>query len=186
MVVPNLMPAANADPALWLCQPDVDWWDLVRFGPPGFEVYVRIAFPRDEADSTDVVRLALETLAACTSTPGSAFAAVWEGWCGSGPIPAAPRVRIPHREMLLFTGHIDVLRDAPRVAWGEHPDMLVPPHLVWPQDRAWCLACEVDEEIEFTVGCSFSAYAALLRAFPGDIRRARYGEDTPLYDDEAD
>lgn len=148
MVVPNLMPAANADPPLWLCQPDVDWWDLVRFGPPGFEVYVRIAFPRDEADSTDVVRLALETLAACTSTPGSAFAAVWEGWCGSGPIPAAPRVRIPHREMLLFTGH--------------------------------------DEEIEFTVGCSFSAYAALLRAFPGDIRRARYGEDTPLYDDEAD
>lgn len=180
------MPAANADPALWLCQPGVHWWDLVRYGPPGFEVYVRIAFPRDEADSTDVVRLALETLAACTSTPGSAFAAVWEGWCGSGPIPAAPRVRIPNREMLLFTGHIDVLRDAPRVAWGEHPDMLVPSHVVWPQDRAWCLACEVDEEIEFTVGCSFSAYAALLCAFPGDIRRARYGEDTPLYDDEAD
>ncbi|RMB58715.1 hypothetical protein EAX62_11280 [Tessaracoccus antarcticus] len=23
------------------------------------------------------------------------------------------------------------------------------PHLVWPEDRAWCLACEVDEEIEF-------------------------------------
>jgi hypothetical protein len=25
---------------------------------------------------------------------------------------------------------------------------------VWPEDQAWCLACEVDEEIEFTVGCS--------------------------------
>ena len=25
------------------------------------------------------------------------------------------------------------------------------PHLVWPEDQAWCLACEVDEEVEFTV-----------------------------------
>ncbi len=55
------------------------------------------------------------------------------------------------------------------------------PHLVWPQDQAWCLACEVDEEIEFTVGCSEEAAQALARALPGAVRRAHYGEPAPLY-----
>jgi hypothetical protein len=52
---------------------------------------------------------------------------------------------------------------------------------VWPQDQAWCLACEVDEEIEFTVGCSEEAAQALAQARPGAVRRARYGEEAPLY-----
>ena len=40
----TVRPAESADPAQWLLQSDVDWWDLVRYGPPGFDVYVRIAF----------------------------------------------------------------------------------------------------------------------------------------------
>ena len=80
--------------------------------------------------------------------------------------------------MLLFTGPVDALRDAPssglvRLAAGGY----AAPHLVWPQDQAWCLACEVDEEIEFTVGCSTDAALALWPArCPGAVRRARYGE----------
>jgi hypothetical protein len=31
-------------------QSQVEWWDLVRYGPPGFEVYLRIALARGEAD----------------------------------------------------------------------------------------------------------------------------------------
>jgi hypothetical protein len=50
------------------------------------------------------------------------------------------------------------------------------PHLVWPEDQAWFLACEVDEEIEFTVGCSGEASQALAGALPGAVRRVRYGE----------
>jgi hypothetical protein len=60
----------------------------------------------------------------------------------------------------------------------------VEPHLVWPADRAWCLACEVDEEIEFTVGCSEDAFQALHSAMPGAVRRARYGEQAPVYRSE--
>jgi hypothetical protein len=47
MAMTEIRPAANADAARWLLRVDVDWWDLVRYGPPGFDVYVRIAFPQE-------------------------------------------------------------------------------------------------------------------------------------------
>ena len=88
--------------------------------------------------------------------------------------------------MLLFTGPVEALRDAPALAWyGSAAGVEQEPHLVWPQDQAWCLACEVDEEIEFTVGCSVEASQALTRALPGAVRRVRYGEPAPMYRDPA-
>ncbi len=183
----EVRPAADADEARWLLEADVDWWDLVRYGPPGFDVYVRIAFDADakgDAEGEDSLRSALSTLAAHTTTPATGYAAIWAGWGSGNPAPAAPRVDIPNRAMLLFTGAIDVLRDSPALAWCDGHGYQEP-HLVWPEDRAWCLACEVDEEIEFTVGCSRAAAQALDRALPGVVRRVPYGEAAPLYRDEA-
>ena len=68
--------------------------------------------------------------------------------------------------MLLFTGPVGVLRDAPALAWYGSAQGYQEPHLVWPEDQAWCLACEVDEEIEFTVGCSVDAAQALAEPCP--------------------
>jgi hypothetical protein len=194
MKVTAIRPAADADAAQWLLRSDVDWRDLVRYGPPGFDVYARIAFPQDsEAEAghpsgeapADAVRAALTTLGAYTTTPSKGYAAIWEGWTSRAATPQAPRVAIPHRAMLLFTGPVDALRDAPALAWyGSAAGVAQEPHLVWPEDRAWCLACEVDEEIEFTVGCSAEAAQALARALPG-VRRVRYGEPAPLYRDPA-
>ncbi|WP_445257801.1 hypothetical protein [Nocardioides aurantiacus] len=185
----GVRPAADDDPAQWLLQADVDWWDLVRYGPPGFDVYVRIAFAeesaRDEPGAEeDRVRTALETLVDHTSTPANAYAAIWEGWGGRDPVPDAPRVHIPHRAMLLFGGAVAVLRDAAGSAWSGSAQDGVEPHLAWPEDRSWCLACEVDEDIEFTVGCSIDAYEALVAALPGAVRRVGYGEQAPLHRDE--
>ena len=179
--------ATSADPARWLRHSDVDWWDLVRYGPPGFEAYMRIAFDddsdRDDEDPT--LRTALTTLADHTTTPQRGYAAIWEGWTSEGRIPEAPLVAIPHRRMLLVTGPVSALRDAPALAWyGAAQGVDAGPHLAWPEDQAWCLACEVDEEIEFTVGCSTEASRALARALPGAVRQVRYGEDVPLYRDE--
>ena len=96
------------------------------------------------------------------------------------------RVRIPERTMLLFTGPVGSLRDAPSVAWYGYPEHdAVEPHLVWPEDQAWCLACEVDEEIEFTVGCAVPAAEALAESLPGAVRCVRYGEAAPLYDESS-
>jgi len=87
--------------------------------------------------------------------------------------------------MLLFTGRVEALRDAPALAWcGSAVGVYQEPHLVWPEDHAWCLACDVDEEIEFTVGCSSEASKALSRALPGAVRRVHYGERVPTYRDE--
>jgi hypothetical protein len=153
---------------------------------------VRIALPQDspwEVSETgeapvDAMRRALATLTAHTTTPASAYAAIWEGWIGAESAPEAPRVWIPNRTMLLFAGPVEALRDAPALAWyGSAADVAQEPHLVWPEDRAWCLACEVDEEIEFTVGCSSEAFQALAEALPGDVRQVHYGEQVPMYRD---
>jgi len=178
--VSEIRPAENAEAARWLLRPDLSWQDLVTFGPPGFDVYARIAFP-DEPDELDVVGSALATLTAYTATPDDAYAAVWEGWAGVDP-PEAPRVLIPNRTMHLFAGPVGALRAAPAVAWGgpEAGDGQEP-HFAWPADQAWCLACDVDEEIEFTVGCSEAAYRGLTEALPGSVRRVEYGDWVPTY-----
>ena len=59
------------------------------------------------------------------------------------------------------------------------------PHLVWPKDQAWRLACQVDEEFKFSVGSSVDASQALARALPGAVRGVHYGEPAPLYRDRA-
>ena len=143
--VAEIVPAADADAARWLLLPDVDWWDLVRYGPPGFDVYVRVAFRHDsETDvvyssgesAVDAVRAALATLASCTTTPDRGYAAIWEGWMSRASTPQAPRVEIPNRTMLLFTGPVEALRDAPAVAWyGSAAGIDQAPHLVWPEDQ---------------------------------------------------
>lgn len=184
----GIRPAQDANAARWLLQADVDWWDLVRYGPPGFEVYVRIAFSRQGVETpVDAVRTALVTLCGYTSTADRGFAAVWEGWGAGPPTPRAPLVPIPHREMLLFAGPVDVLRDAPAMGWyGSAGAVAQEPHLVWPEDHAWCMACEVDEEIEFSVGCSSEASMGLASALPGSVRQVRYGDQVPLYRDEVE
>jgi len=189
--VTDLHPAASSDEGQWLLRSEVDWWDLVRYGPPDFDVYVRIALSQgpdgvDPPGEDPAVRLALATLAPFTATPANGYAAIWEGWTSGVPAPRAPRVQIPNRAMLLFTGPVEVLRDAPALAWyGSTQGRYQEPHLVWPEDRAWCLACEVDEEIEFTVGCSDDAAHALAGALPGAVRRVQYGDPAPLYRDPA-
>jgi hypothetical protein len=183
----EIWPAADTGAAQWLLRSEVAWQDLVRYGPPGFALYVRIAFaqgPGADAGGSpgDAVRVALMTLGAYTATASQGYAAVWEGWVSGSPAPRAPRVEIPHRAMLLFTGPVAALRDAPALAWYESAaGVAAGPHLVWPEDQAWCLACEADEEIEFTVGCSREASQALAQALPGTVRQVRYGEPAPLY-----
>src|SRR5262249_60043421 len=114
---------------------------------------------------------ALAALGSHTATPSRGYAAIWEGWVSPPPLaPQAPRVEIPNRAMLLFTGPVDALRDAPALAWyGSAADGSPEPHLVWPEDQAWGLACEVDEEIEFTAGCSDQASPPLANPFPAPV-----------------
>src|SRR5215207_6162949 len=85
MGVTEIRPAADIDAARWLLRSDIDWWDVVRYVPPGFDVYVRIAFPQesdagvvnpsDEAPA-EAIRTELATLASYTTTPATGYAAI--------------------------------------------------------------------------------------------------------------
>jgi hypothetical protein len=104
-----------------------------------------------------------------TSTPQDCWFCVWDGygWDGAitfsvlmedgepppgrvveerrrdpvpGPVRDGPRVRLPHREYLLYRGPAeDVVAPASlEGTWGQCAN------LCWPADRAWCVASEID------------------------------------------
>lgn len=76
-------------------------------------------------------------LARHTSTPDRCWFCTWDGW-GAVFFDDGPRVQLPHRDHVLFVGPLAGLRslmDAQR----DHS-----PNLWWPDDRAWCVATEID------------------------------------------
>jgi hypothetical protein len=57
-----------------------------------------------------------------------------------GPVRAGPRVHLPHRDYLLYTGPAAAAAALASLdgTWGQCPN------LWWPADRAWCVASEID------------------------------------------
>jgi hypothetical protein len=80
-------------------------------------------------------------LTAHTRTPELCWFAVWEGW-GDLRIgrDAGPTFSVPGRKLFLLQGSInDVLTTLSQVEWSYRS-----PNLWWPDDRAWCVATEID------------------------------------------
>lgn len=132
----------------------------------------------------------LEVLAGGTVDPGDCYHAVWDGWGwlhGGGatsfayhpsdprrfrppPSPpalpeealAGPRLSHPHRDYLLFHGP---LRAALSIGHQVTADWRLPqsPSLLWPADRSWLLATEIDFDSTL-VGGSTELVAELLQA----------------------
>ena len=81
-------------------------------------------------------------LARHTSTPGTCYFAVWEGWGSLPPeVRSAPTFSVPQRAYHLLAGPADAVRELAD-AW--QPYGTQSPNLWWPQDHAWCVATEVD------------------------------------------
>ena len=97
-----------------------------------------------------------ETLAAHTSTPGDCWFCVWEGygWTGFGPNDGLPRVAFTHRNCVLFRGPVEAATAFRSPPWFQSPTWW------WPQDRAWCVASELD---------IYSTYVAAARSAVGDL-----------------
>jgi hypothetical protein len=70
-----------------------------------------------------------------------------------GPVRDGPRVRLPHRDYLLYRG--------PAEAVTALADKAQTPNLWWPADRAWCVATEIDLRCTY-VGGPAGLIAALL------------------------
>ena len=99
-------------------------------------------------------------LAGHTSTPGACYFAVWDGWGRLPPeIRSAPTFSVPDRSYHLLTGPIRAVRelaDALQTTWAPQS-----PNLWWPQDRAWCVATEVDLKTTY-IGADRSCVQDLL------------------------
>jgi hypothetical protein len=114
---------------------------------------------RDELDAL------VELLAHHTSSPHSCWFGLWEGygWMQGSPAvaelepprahkrsgrrrqppvkpaaPPGPRVQIPGRSLALYRGPIEA------AAAFCQPPTSQSPNLWWPEDRAWCVASEID------------------------------------------
>ena len=88
-------------------------------------------------------RTLVEVLRGFTSTPDSCYFCLWEGFgnIDTRLYKASSRVRAPGRDYLHFPGPIDAIRafitrDGP--FWGHSPSIW------WPEDRAWCVATDID------------------------------------------
>jgi hypothetical protein len=84
---------------------------------------------------------------------------------------AAPRLRLPGRDHLVLAGPLDAVEDlarydGPDVWWTQSPS------LVWPADRAWCVATDVDLDSTLVGGSAAAVLAVLaspaLEAFRTD------------------
>jgi hypothetical protein len=160
--------------------PDVDWSssfdeaDWVRdrlhlFGqdvgsviPDCFDAYIAIVHPerRRELPGNLLDRLS-DVLIQHTSTPDHCWFCIWEGYAwmhggravsGHPPGLAPPavrsggRVRLPGRDYYLYRG--DVTAATTFVPWPWD----LRPNLWWPDDRAWCVATEIDNVATYVGG----------------------------------
>jgi hypothetical protein len=101
-----------------------------------------------------------------TTTPGRCWFCVWDGydWRGTlyappgepsrrlpGPVPGTirrgPRVRLPSRYYLLYTGPVEAVAAVAPVS-----GMAQTPNLWWPADRAWCVGTEIDLSSTYVAG----------------------------------
>ena len=183
--VTEIRPAEDAEPARWLLRSDVDWWDLVRYGPPGFAVYVRIAFPLRikelDGSSFKPSRLSLPTRPRLPvgMPPSGRDGPVWtheraqwwrfliERWCCS-------RGRSKH------SGTHQVWRGTAQAA-----DDGQEPHLVWPARPGMVLGLRGRRGDRVHRGVLRRRVPGVwLEHFPGAVRRVQYGDPTPAYRDE--
>jgi hypothetical protein len=134
--------------------------------PEGFAAYARVLHPAS-AGSLEFVQLdaLIDVLAGGTSSHESCWFGIWEGYgwmrgfpaytelqppAEAGgrrpapsfaaenprPAPTTPRLTINDRDLALYHGSIDQAKAFCNVEQS--------PNLWWPDDRAWCVATEID------------------------------------------
>ena len=105
-------------------------------------------------------------LARYTTTPGAGIAAIWDGWGGllSPDAATAPRFGLhadTGRTYVLFEAGADDFADVswPQAApWVDEALWAQSPSILWPEDRSWVLATEIDFDSTLVAGS-----AALIR-----------------------
>ena len=183
--------------ASWLVRSGTPATQLMNFGPASFEAFGRLRFipdpvapGQDEADAdtpaghpSDITqaRRALRLLASFTSTPQDCYFCVWEGYSDI-PLPPdvrhGPLVEIPYRRYALLRGALHDIDAWEADLGGGQP--IAPPAFVWPADRRWCFASDVDPHWA-GIGAEQAAIDTLIGDPQLDVVPAHPAEEQPLY-----
>ncbi|WP_416904253.1 hypothetical protein [Micromonospora echinospora] len=181
----------------WLTRSGTPATTLMTFGPASFEAFGRLRFipdpiaPGQNETDADIpaghpsdltqARRALRLLARFTSTPQDCYFCVWEGYSDI-PLPPdvrhGPLVEIPHRRYALLRGALHDIDAWEADLGGGQP--IAPPAFVWPADRRWCFASDVDPHWA-GIGAEQVAIDALIGDPHLDIVPAHPTEEQPLY-----
>lgn len=134
--------------------------------------------PRRGRLSDEVALALLQLLRAATATPEACWFCVWVGYGGlREQLRPSSLVRTPHREYVLLRGPLDAATTLAANLRSEGPNIW------WPEDRAWCVATEVDLDSTYIAGSSRLIEDAMrsrtLDVVPADLKdRVDLGADT--------
>jgi hypothetical protein len=150
-------------------------WHRICGAEPGEPIEWWGEAPQQGDLEPDVLEALLRVLGGFTEPGMSCLHALWDGYGWVGP-SESPRLRLPHRSYLLFRGE---LAAAAELGGNVTPDWFLPhsPNLLWPEDRSWCVATEVDYDSTL-VGGSVPLVAAVLAA--PDLEAWPVGPDDDL------
>lgn len=149
-------------------------------GPAGFDAYARVldvpdprfeGQPEDDIDdgaldampdTPELFAAVADILVPLTSTPDDLRFLLWEGWPYEPALPNGPRFDIYGMSACaLASGAFEDW-----FGWTESgPNRGYPPAFVWPEDRAWCLAYDVDSHF-LGIGGAADAIARVLAQSP--------------------
>ncbi|MEV6901170.1 hypothetical protein [Amycolatopsis sp. NPDC051372] len=184
---------ADTSVAHWLLESGTPDGQLMLFGPTGYEAYARIRFipdPTEPRQQEADVRLPLDhkpdlwqtqrvihRLAGFTTAKDGYFC-VWEGYSDL-PLPTYHDLfELPHRRYAIFKGPLTAIDDWADELGSGQP--IAPPAFVWPGDRAWCVAVDVDPHWA-GVGAASEAIQALTNDSDLDAVEANPEQRQPQY-----
>lgn len=108
-----------------------------------------IGGPREGSLEPDLAGTLQGVLAMATGTPGSCWFGIWEGY---GHLTEsqrkAPALAAPHRRWRLFRAPLTAIGQS---FFGNDIEHLYA-NLVWPEDRSWCVATEINAEATYLGG----------------------------------
>ncbi len=140
--------------------PQMQFWRIANLSEPHNRAPTWGSVPEEAWSSSEGFRAIAEALGEFTSTRNRCYCCVWEGFgYFDSRLYGSARVRVPHRDHLLFSGHIDAVISIleQQIPWYQSPNIW------WPEDRSWCVATDLysdstyiggtDECIERIVDC---------------------------------
>jgi hypothetical protein len=144
-------------------------WHTISTAPPTDSPTGAVSWPGNDPEVGNLppamLASVLEVLASFTADPGDCYHAVWDGWGWLHADGATgPLLSHPNRDYLLFHGPP---RAALSIGHQVTADWRLPqsPSLLWPADRSWLLATEIDFDSTL-VGGSTHLVQELLQATP--------------------